>query len=559
MKPPLMKLSIPVADSGFYAGFSKNVVVSAKILVGMLVVWAVSFPDNAAATLGMLNKLILGSFNYWYIYAVAFFLIVCVVLAALPASGRLRLGQDNERPEFSNFSWFSMMFSAGIGIGMLTFATAEPIYHFQNNPHVIMGDVPAQTAETVRSAYIWSFAHWGLSAWACYAIAGLGFAYFSYRRGLPLTVRTALIPLFGKSLSGPIGHVIDIVAVVATILGVAQTLGFGVEQFVAGLNRIGFGDWLLVTGEGGTQKASFAAIIFALVVIMGASTLSALSGVGKGIKWLSNINMGLSFFLLAFFLIFGATFFSLKAMFVGMWDYLLALPGISFTVWSDDGTEKGAALAGWQGGWTVFYWAWWIAVTPFVGLFLARVSRGRTVREFVLGAMLVPAMMCFIWFAFVGGTAINLELTGEAGGSILGAGISDQLFATLAVLLNDSLTWVFSVIVVVLLLTYLVTTADSAVLIVNTINAAGDDGPKAKPHIYFWGIALALVVGALLVIGGLGAIQTAMVIAALPFSLAMVLIGISLIKAIYNDGRRISEGVATTAGSSDATALESAE
>ena len=559
MKPPLMRLSIPVAESGFYAGFSRYVTVSAKVLVGMLVVWAIAFPEEAAATLGMLNNFILGSFNYWYIYAVAFFLIVCLVLAALPASGRLRLGTENERPEFSNFSWFSMMFSAGIGIGMLTFATAEPIYHFQNNPHVITGDVPAQTAETVRSAYIWSFAHWGLSAWACYAIAGLGFAYFSYRRNLPLTVRTALIPRFGKSLSGPIGHVIDIVAVVATILGVAQTLGFGVEQFVAGLNRIGFGDWLLVTGEDGTQKASFAAIIFALAVIMGASTLSALSGVGKGIKWLSNINMGLSFFLLAFFLIFGATFFSLKTMFVGIWDYLLALPGISFTVWSDDGTETGAALAGWQGGWTVFYWAWWIAVTPFVGLFLARVSRGRTVREFVLGAMLVPAMMCFIWFAFVGGTAINLELTGEADGAILGVGISDQLFATLAVLLNDSLTWVFSVIVVDLLLTYLVTTADSAVLIVNTINAAGDDGPKAKPHIYFWGIALALVVGALLVVGGLGAIQTAMVIAALPFSLAMVLIGISLIKAIYNDGRRISEGVATTAVSSDVTAQEPAQ
>ncbi len=552
MKPPLGELDIPVSESGFYEGFSKNVAVSAKILVGLLIVWAVAFPESAAETLGTLNGFILASFNSWYIYAVSFFLILCLVLAALPASGRLRLGQDNERPEFSNFSWFSMMFSAGIGIGMLTFATAEPIYHFQNNPHVIMGDVPAQTAETVRSAYIWSFAHWGLSAWACYAIAGLGFAYFSYRRGLPLTVRTALIPLFGKSLSGPIGHVIDIVAVVATILGVAQTLGFGVEQFVAGLNRIGFGDWLLVTDEGGTQKASFAAIIFALVVIMGASTLSALSGVGKGIKWLSNINMGLSFFLLAFFLIFGATFFSLQAMFVGIWDYLLALPGISFTVWSDDGTETGAALAGWQGGWTVFYWAWWIAVTPFVGLFLARVSRGRTVREFVLGAMLVPAMMCFIWFAFVGGTAIHLELTGEAGGSILGAGISDQLFATLAVILNDNLTWVFSVIVVVLLLTYLVTTADSAVLIVNTINAAGDDGPKAKPHIYFWGVALALVVGALLVIGGLGAIQTAMVIAALPFSLAMVLMGFALIKAIYNDSRRIAEGVPTTAPASAA-------
>jgi choline/carnitine/betaine transport len=559
MKPPLMDLPISVSASGFYEGFSKNVAISAKILVGLLIIWAVAFPDSAAKTLGVLNGFILATFNYWYIYAVAFFLILCLVLAILPSSGRLRLGQDDEKPEFSNFSWFSMMFSAGIGIGMLTFATAEPIYHFQNNPNVIMGEVSAQSVETVRSAYVWSFAHWGLSAWGSYAIAGLAFAYFSYRRNLPLTVRTALIPLFGKSLSGPIGHVIDVVAVVATILGVAQTLGYGVEQFVAGLARIGFGDWLLVAGDGGAQKASFAAIVFALLVIMGASTLSALSGVGKGIKWLSNINMGLSFLLLAFFLVFGATLFSLQALFVGIWDYLLALPEISFTVWSDDGTEQGAALAGWQGGWTVFYWAWWIAVTPFVGLFLARVSRGRTVREFVLGAMLVPAIMCFVWFAFVGGTAINLELTGAADGSILGAGISDQLFATLAVILNESLTWVFSVIVVVLLLTYLVTTADSAVLIVNTINAAGDDGPKARPHIYFWGAALALVVGALLIIGGLGAIQTAMVIAALPFSAAMVLMGFSLIKAIYNDNRRIAQGVPTIAELSPATDKVSAE
>jgi choline-glycine betaine transporter len=334
-------------------------------------------------------------------------------------------------------------------------------------------------------------------------------------------------------------------------LGIAQTLGFGVEQFVAGLARIGVGDWLLVADGNGGQKASFAAILFALLVIVGASTLSALSGVGRGIKWLSNLNMGLSFFLLAFFLIFGSTMFALEVFFVGIWDYLQALPGISFTVWSDDGTEQGAALAGWQGGWTVFYWAWWIAVTPFVGLFLARISRGRTVREFILGAMIIPSIMCFIWFAFIGGTAIDLELSGAAGNAILGVGISDQLYATLSVLLSDGLTWVFSVIVVVLLLTYLVTSADSAVLIINTINAAGDDGPKARPHIIFWGIALALVVGALLVVGGLKAIQTAMVIAALPFSFAMVLMGFALIKAIINDSRRNAAGVSSTVDDED--------
>ena len=401
MKPPLMDLPIRVSDSGFYSGFSKNVAISAKVIVGMLIVWAVAFPDNAAETLGTLNTLILAIFNYWYIYAVAFFLGLCLVLAALPASGRLKLGHDDEKPEFSNFSWFSMMFSAGIGIGMLTFASAEPIYHFQNNPSVIMGEVPAVSTETVRSAYVWSFAHWGLSAWGSYAIAGLALAYFAYRRNLPLTIRTALIPLFGKSLSGPIGHAIDIVAVVATVLGVSQTLGFGVEQFVAGLARIGVGDWLLTTtSEVADRKLRSWRSSSRSLVIMGASTLSALSGVGKGIKWLSNTNMALSFFLLAFFLIFGSTFFNLQVLFVGIWDYLLALPWISVTVWSDDGTEAGAALAGWQGGWTVFYWAWWIAVTPFTGLFLARISRGRTVREFVLGAMIVPAIMCFVWFAF---------------------------------------------------------------------------------------------------------------------------------------------------------------
>ena len=274
---------------------------------------------------------------------------------------------------------------------MLTFATAEPIYHFGNNPDVIRGLSTGYDADNVRGAYRWSFLHWGVSAWACYALVGLALAYFSYRRNLPLTIRSGLAPLFGKSLSGPVGSIIDIVAVVATVLGVAQTLGFGVQQFVASLHRVGIGDWVL-NAEG---TASTAGIILALLVIMGASTLSALSGVGKGIKWLSKINMGLSFFILFFFLVFSSTFFGLQALIVGMFDYFVTLPKTLFTVWKADGNETGDALSAWQGAWSVFYWAWWIAFAPFVGVFLARISKGRTIREYVLGAMLIPTTMLF--------------------------------------------------------------------------------------------------------------------------------------------------------------------
>jgi len=541
-KPPLMDLPIQTADRGFYAGFSKDVAITSKILIAALIVWAIAVPEKAAKILGDLNSSLLGTFSSWYIYVVALFLIACLVLALIPSTGRLKLGLEGDAPEFSNFSWFSMMFGAGIGIGMLTFATAEPMYHFATNPNVIMGEATGSTADNVTNAYLWSFLHWGFSAWACYAIVGLSLAYFSYRRNLPLTIRSALTPLFGEGLSGILGHVVDIVAVVATILGVAQTLGFGVEQFVSGLHRIGFGDWLVVVETG---KPSTAGVITALLVIMGASTLSALSGVGKGIKWLSNINMGLSFFLLAFFLLFGSTFFGLSALVEGLFSYIIQLPKLLFTVWTSDGVEgsEAAQLAGWQGGWSVFYWAWWIAFAPFVGVFLARISRGRSLREYILGAIIIPSIMCFIWFTIVGGTAIDLTLNGGAGDAISGAGQQNQLFAMLDFMLGSSLAWIMAIIVVVLLLTYLVTTADSAILIVNTINAAGAEKPSGRPHIIFWGVALSLVVGGLLIAGGVGAIQSAMVIGALPFSLVMVLMCISLIKAIVRDGMRARNGV----------------
>lgn len=557
IKPPLTDLPISTADKGFYRGFSVNVTVVSKIIISLLVVWCIFWPVQAGATLSTWNAIILNNFAAWYIYVVAMFIIVCLGLALWPTAGRMKLGIGDEKPEFSNFSWFSMMFGAGIGVGMLTWAVAEPVAHFQNNPDVIQGLATGGSVDNVRNAYVWSFLHWGIGAWACYAVIGLALAFFAYRRGLPLTIRSALTPLFGKALSGTLGHIIDIVAVVATILGVAQTLGFGVEQFVAGLTRIGIGglthgaEAVNGTGESIAGSVNGLGIVIALLFIMGASTLSALSGVGKGIKWLSNINMVLSIFLLGFFIIFGATWFGFSAMFVGLWDYLIALPGLSFNVFRSDGVEGSEAflLAQWQGWWPVFYWAWWIAFAPFVGLFLARISRGRSIREFVLGAMIVPSLMCFVWFSWAGGTAIDLELNGGANDVIFDAGNGDKIFAMTEFMLApiaQVLSWAMAVLIVVLLMTFLVTSADSAVLIVNTINAAGDEGPKARPHIMFWGAALALVVGGLLISGGTSAIQTAMVIGALPFSFVMVLMCFALVKAIWNDGRREAVGVATT-------------
>lgn len=557
IKPPITDLPISTSDGGFYNGFATSVAVPAKIIISALCVWAIFWPISSGQVLNGINTVILDIFAAWYIWTVALFIIVCLGLAIWPTAGRMKLGADNDKPEFTNFSWFSMMFGAGIGVGMLTWAVAEPVAHFKNNPSVIQGVTTALGEDNVREAYVWSFLHWGLGAWACYAVAGLSLAFFSYRRGLPLTIRSSLTPLFGKSLAGPLGHVIDVVAVVATILGVAQTLGFGVDQLIAGFTRIGIGGLVHEVGVVDAAGKDIAGtvntfgIVIALIIIMGASTLSALSGVGKGIKWLSNINMVLSIILLSFFIIFGATFFGATAFFVGIWDYIVALPFLSFNVYSSDGVEGSEAflLAQWQGWWPVFYWAWWIAFAPFVGLFLARISKGRTIREFVLGAMIVPSLMCFVWFAWAGGTAVDLELNGAANGIILDASNGDKIFAMTEFMLSpigDWLAWGMAFLIVVLLMTFLVTSADSAVLIVNTINAAGDEGPKARPHILFWGAALAFVVGGLLISGGTSAIQTAMVIGALPFSVVMVLMCISLVKAIYNDGRREKAGMATT-------------
>lgn len=518
------KLPILTSNSGFYKGFSRAVAITSKILVGLLILWAVPFPEKAGAILSDLQNWSTAVFGSWYVFVTAFYLIVCLFLALHPRVGKIKLGTLDEKPEFSRFSWFSMMFGAGIGVGMLTYSTAEPIFHFANNPDVIKGLSTAEGADNVRNAYKWAMLHYGLTPWGCYGIVGMAMAYFTYNRGLPLTVRCSLKPLFSsKQLSGPIGHAVDIVAILATVIGVSVTIGYGVSQFASGVFNITGFDWI----SSADGKPTLAAQITALVLIMLASTWSALTGVEKGIKWLSNINMGLSFFLLLFFAIFGATAFALKTFFVAIWDYFAHLPVMSVTVWKD------GDLAAWQGAWTIFYWAWWIAFAPFVGLFLARVSRGRSIREYVVGAMIVPSLMGLTWFALVGGTAVHLELTGVANGAIVNADISAQLFETINLILSPVLAKLMSFVIVILLLTYLVTSADSAILVINTIASGGDQSKKHAKHIIIWGVIYVGVVAALLSAGGMDALRSAMIVGALPFSLVMALMAISLVKALF--------------------------
>ncbi|RJY09175.1 BCCT family transporter [Aurantiacibacter aquimixticola] len=543
VEPPLVDLPIATHDRGFYDGFSRQVTIPSKVIISLIIMWAIFFPVQANDTLTAANSTIISTFSGWYVYLVAAVMMVAIVLAIIPQSGSLRIGMADERPEFGRFSWFAMLFGAGIGIGMLTYSTGEPLAHFANNPDIIRGQVQPMTQEAVRPAYIYTFLHWGLAAWGTYGLVGLAIGYVAYRRNLPLTIRSALAPIFGRAMSGGAGHVVDIVAVVATVLGVAVTMGFGVQQFVAGLHRLGLGEWLL-DGEG---VATPAAIILALALLVGASTLSALSGVGRGIKWLSNLNMALSFALLVLFVVVGSGLLGFELLAVGIFDYLRTLPQTALTLFSTDGSDAGDALVQWQLDWSVFYWAWWIAFAPFVGMFIARISRGRTVREYVLGVMLVPSLMCFTWMALVGGTAIDLELSGAAQGSIVGANISDQLFATLAVMLDPGVAAVVSGLVVVLLMTYLITSADSAILIVNTINGAGENEGQRRMHILFWGAALAFVVGSMLIIGGIDAIRITMIIGALPFSVVLALMAVSICKAIVYDLRRKRHGVPTTA------------
>lgn len=536
IKPLYKNIRIELAETGFYKGLNKFITISSKILITVLVLWAVISPDQALTILQALNLALLDIFNAYYVYLVSFFLIFCLGMAIVPSVGKLKLGQHDEKPEFSNFSWFSMMFGAGMGIGLMVFSTAEPLWHFGENPETIKGNVEPMTQDVVQSTFRYAFLHYGLHPWGIYVAIGLSMAYFSHVRELPLTIRSSLAPIFGRYLNGITGHILDITAIIATLLGVAVTIGYGVSQLINGFNGLVEFDWMMSSGDSPAPTKS--ALMLVLILVMLLSTISAATGVGRGVKYLSNLNLGLSLVLLLVFLCFGPLFFSLKLYGSALIDYLMTLPVISFEVF-----EQNTPLGDWQKSGTIMYWAWWIAFAPFVGLFLARISKGRSIREFVLGAMLAPAAMCFIWLVLLGGAAISYELTGAASGSITGAAPSAQLFETLNVMLSGNMATVVSILTVVLILTFLVTSADSGVLVLNTIMGGGNRYTDIK-HRFIWGLILTVVIGALFIVGdgGLEALQKAMIIGALPFSMVMALMCFSVIKEIIYEKKRNDAG-----------------
>lgn len=518
------RVKIGLSQSGFYSGLNPIVTLISKVIIALLVIYTVSFPQSAVAVLGEVNAMLLATFNAYYIYAVALFLIFCILCCVSPY-GKLRLGQDHEKPDFSFFSWFSMMFSAGMGIGLMFYSIGEPLYHFQNNPALMAAGAEGANAEAVPSAMRYTLLHWGLHAWGVYVTAGLAMAYFAYRKGLPLTIRSTLQPLFGDKLNGPMGHLVDIIAVVATTLGVATTMGAGVTQLVSGMEFM-FNTGALLN-ENGAPTAM--ALLSTLFVVMLLSTISALTGVARGVKWLSQINILLSIALLGFFILFGSTWFGFELFASSVIDYTLNLIPLTFRVW-----DSGSDIGGWQTGWTILYWAWWIAFAPFVGLFLARISKGRTIREFVIGCVLVPSLVCFAWMAFLGGTGLDLELSGLAEGRITQAvneNIASVLFVTIDLVNTGVVAGAVKLASIVLIITFLVTSADSGVLVLNTIMAGGNNEPQAR-HRIIWGALLTLVVGSLLLAGGMSAIQKAMIIGALPFSMVMVLMCVAMAKSL---------------------------
>lgn len=429
-----------------------------------------------------------------------------VLYLALGRFARLRIGGDDAEPEFSRISWLSMLFAAGMGIGLVFWGAAEPVSHYLHPPE----GLTAQSMPAARASMRYVFFHWGLHPWAVYALVGLAMAWFQFNRNGRGQISDLLAPLIGRWHRRWPGRLIDVAAVVATAIGVATTLGFGTIQISAGLARV-----FALTVTPGLQM-SVIAVAFALYMA------SSLTGLHRGIKWLSNLNLALAALLLAFVLVLGPSGFIFETFTTSLGGYIHQLPNMSLRMapFSRDP---------WVGEWTIFYWAWWIAWAPFVGSFIARISRGRQIREFVFGVVLVPSLMSFVWFATFGGSALWAQMFGGVDmAGALGHGYEQVLFAVL-----DSLRGgpVLAVVAIGLLMMFFVTSADSATLVLASMSSDDRDDPPLSRRAA-WGVIQALIALALLLAGGLDALQGLITIAALPFALLLVLIGWSLYRVL---------------------------
>ncbi|MEQ9499978.1 MAG: BCCT family transporter [Deltaproteobacteria bacterium] len=483
---------------------------SAAALVGF-VVFGAFYSDVAGRVFPKLLDAVATHFGWFYILSVAFFLGFCVWLA-FSRFRHVKLGDDDDVPDYSTPTWFAMLFSAGMGIGLVFYGVAQPMMMYAGPPTGEGG-----TAAAAREALPLTYFHWGLHAWAIYVAMGLAIAYFAYRRGLPLTLRSAFYPLLGDRIHGWPGHVVDIIAVFGTLFGLATSLGLGAKQIDAGLHH------LFDTPTGPTFQ------IVLIAIITGCATISLITGVDKGIRRLSELNMTLAALLMVFVFLTGPTLYILDAFPDHIGRYLAALPERTFwTGHADGGTD-------WNKSWTYFYWAWWIAWAPFVGMFVARISRGRTIREFVLGVLFVPTIVTFIWFAVFGDTAIWMETEGGGGVSTaVNESVATAIYVMLERLPLGSITCLLAAAVVSV---FFVTSSDSASFVVDMLTSGGHPNPPIWQRV-FWAVSEGAVAAVLLGAAGkagLKALQSAVICIGAPFSIILVLMCFSLMKSLFQN------------------------
>lgn len=451
------------------------------------------------------------NFGWLFIVAVNLFFVFSLYIG-FGRFGNIRLGGEDAEKEFSTLSWFAMLFSAGMGIGILFWGVAEPVYHYMNPP---FGE--GSTLESAEKAMNLTFLHWGFHAWGIYALVGLSLAFFAFNRNQPLTIRSVFLPVLGKRVHGPIGNIIDVFAVLATLFGLATSLGLGVKQVSGGLHHV-FGTPNTVWMQ-----------VFLIIAITLVATVSVVTGIKRGVRFLSEWNVRIAAFLLLMVLILGPSLFIFKSFVQNIGNYLNDILVVS--TWTEAYRDRG-----WQGGWTVFYWAWWISWSPFVGMFIARVSKGRTIREFIFGVLLVPSVITFLWLTAFGGSAIFMDIKGTAEG--LGERIIVDESTALFVFF-EQFPWsnFLSVVGILLVISFFVTSSDSGSLVIDSITAGGKlDAPVAQR--IFWANTEGAVAAVLLLGGGLTALQTAAVTTGLPFLLILIVMMYSLHKGLSSEMAR---------------------
>ena len=493
------------------AGINPPVFFPSVIVVSLLVLFAAIMPEQANTVFSATQSWLINTFGWFYLASVGFYLVFCIFLA-LSRYGSFRLGPDHSEPEFSYTSWFAMLFSAGMGIGLMFYGVAEPVLHYANPPTGEGGSTPEAAKEAMRI----TFFHWGIHAWSIYAVVGLALAYFSFRRDLPLRISSALYPFIGKRISGPIGNVVDILAVFGTLFGVATSLAFGAQQVASGVNFL-FG-----------VPDSYLTQVVIIGVITAMATVSVVAGLDGGIRRLSEFNLYLAGALLLFVIVFGPTLYIFQTLSQNIGAYVSAIPSMTFNSYAYTGGEEAQSF---MSGWTLFYWSWWISWSPFVGMFIARVSRGRTVREFLTAVLLVPTLVTVVWMATFGGSGLHQTINGIGE---LANGVGDSSLALFQMLAELPLTAITSFLAIVLVLVFFITSSDSGSLVIDSITAGGKlDAPV--PQRVFWAIMEGLIAGALLYGGGeqaLNALQAGAITTGLPFTVVLLLMCFSLYKGL---------------------------